>query len=88
MNAKQMFLVSAAGLMLAGCSKMTIEEMKAKMPGRPAELDQLDKMVGTWQGEDITVAPEMDDCRAAAETRKVAVRIVYDAAKQAIATGG
>jgi hypothetical protein len=37
---------------LAGCMrKMTIEEMKAKMPERPAELDRLDAFVGKWQSD-------------------------------------
>lgn len=36
---------------LAGCMPtMTVEQMKAKMPERPAELDLLNMMVGRWEG--------------------------------------
>ncbi len=39
-----------ASVPLAGCMpKMTIEEMKAEMPQRPAELDRLDIFVGEWE---------------------------------------
>lgn len=36
--------------------------------------------IGSWQGRDITHAPEMDDCLACAAKRKVPVRAVYEAA--------
>lgn len=36
--------------------------------------------VGTWRGEDITRAPEMDDCIARAREKNVPVRAVYEAA--------
>lgn len=37
-------------VLLSGCMpKMTIEQMKAEMPRRPAELDELDAFVGTWE---------------------------------------
>lgn len=36
--------------------------------------------IGRWQGADITVAPEYDDCQHAAERAGVSVRMVYDAA--------
>ncbi|NOT01248.1 MAG: DUF1579 family protein [Phycisphaerales bacterium] len=40
------------GLMATGCApKMTIEEMKAHMPQRPAELDKLNAFVGQWTFE-------------------------------------
>ena len=36
-------------VMDSGCTpSMTIEEMKAMMPNRPVELDQLNAFVGTW----------------------------------------
>lgn len=35
--------------------------------------------IGSWRGEDITRAPEMDDCLAAAAAAAVSVRAVYDA---------
>ena len=45
-------LAACACAVLCGCMpKMTIEEMKAQMPKRPAELDRLDAWVGTWQSE-------------------------------------
>ncbi len=41
-----------AGLAITGCMpKMTLEEMKAHMPKRPAELDRLDAMAGKWSFE-------------------------------------
>lgn len=40
------------GLMATGCApKMTMEEMKAHMPQRPAELDKLNAFVGQWTFE-------------------------------------
>lgn len=43
-------VLSAIALVgLSGCMpKMTVEEMKAMMPERPAELDALNAFVGTW----------------------------------------
>lgn len=44
--------VVCMGVLLAGCMpKMTIEEMKAGIPQRPAELDRLNAFAGNWQGE-------------------------------------
>ncbi len=38
--------------LLVGCMpKMTVAEMKAMMPGRPAELDALNAWVGEWEWE-------------------------------------
>ncbi len=43
-------LVIAACMTFPGCMpKMTVEEMKAKTPQRPAELDKLDAFVGRWE---------------------------------------
>jgi uncharacterized protein (TIGR00299 family) protein len=42
--------------------------------------------IGTWRGEDVTWAPEMEDCRQRAAERGAAVRVVYEAAQQAAAT--
>ena len=43
-------LASLAGVLLTGCMpKMTIEDMKAKMPKRPVELDKLDAFAGRWE---------------------------------------
>ncbi len=39
--------------------------------------------IGTWRGDDVTRAPEMDDCIALAEQQGVAVRQVYEAACKA-----
>lgn len=39
--------------------------------------------IGTWRGEDVTIAPEMDDCVKAATEHSVPVRKVYDAARRA-----
>jgi len=49
-NTKCALALACAGLALAGCMpKMTIEEMKAQMPQRPAELDRLDAFAGKWE---------------------------------------
>jgi hypothetical protein len=46
------FLGAFAPVMLTGCMpKMTIEEMKAMRPERPAELSRLDQFVGNWVGK-------------------------------------
>ena len=43
-------LVILATPALPGCMpKMTIEQMKAMMPERPAELDKLNRFVGEWE---------------------------------------
>jgi len=39
--------------------------------------------VGSWRGREITSAPELEDCRAAAAKAGVAVRAVYEAAQAA-----
>lgn len=39
--------------------------------------------IGTWQGRDVTLAPEMDDCIQRADEKGVPVRTVYEAALQA-----
>lgn len=41
--------------------KMTIEEMKAMMPERPAALDKLNMMVGTWAHEGTARFAAMDE---------------------------
>lgn len=48
-------LVSLSCAMLTGCMpKMSIEEMKAAMPQRPAELDKLNVFIGQWEFEGET----------------------------------
>ena len=43
-------LAIAACITLSGCMpKMTVEEMKAMMPQRPAELDKLNAFAGRWE---------------------------------------
>jgi len=39
--------------------------------------------IGIWRGEDVTRAPEMDDCIARAAERGVPPRRVYEAAQRA-----
>lgn len=36
--------------------------------------------IGSWQGEEMTAAPEYEDCRRAAEAHNVPLKIVYQAA--------
>jgi hypothetical protein len=45
--------ILAAGVVaLVGCMpKMTVEQMKAEMPKRPAELNHLEDLVGKWEGD-------------------------------------
>lgn len=43
-------LVLSATVMTGCMPKMTIEEMKAMTPERPAELDRLNFLIGTWEG--------------------------------------
>ena len=55
-------VVAALGLSLTGCMPtMTIEEMKAQMPQRPAELDRLDAFVGNWEYEGVVKSPMFKD---------------------------
>jgi len=45
-------LLGITAFALTGCMPhMTLDEMKAQMPQRPAELDRLNAFVGKWQGE-------------------------------------
>ncbi len=39
--------------------------------------------IGTWKGEDVTRAPEFEDCAQAARAHEVSVRAVYEAALRA-----
>jgi hypothetical protein len=55
-------LLGCAGVILAGCMpKLTIEEMKAQMPKRPAELDRLDAFVGKWQSDGEATFAMLDE---------------------------
>ena len=47
---RKLTLASLAAIVLTGCMpKMTIEDMKAMMPQRPAELDKLNAFAGKWE---------------------------------------
>jgi hypothetical protein len=51
-NAVLAGLLGSVALGLTGCMpRMTIEQMKAEMPKRPAALDRLEPFVGRWQGQ-------------------------------------
>ncbi len=50
------------------------------------EYGSIHVKVGTWQGEDVTRAPEHADCLAAANKHAVPVRVVYEAAIRATDT--
>ncbi|HEX5323388.1 MAG TPA: nickel pincer cofactor biosynthesis protein LarC, partial [Capsulimonadaceae bacterium] len=41
--------------------------------------------IGSWQAEELTVAPEYEDCRRAAEAHNVSLKAVYQAALKLIA---
>ena len=43
---------------------------------------------GAWQGEEVTVAPEYEDCKRAAELHSVPLRRVYEAALQGNSSPG
>ena len=51
-------LAVAATVVLSGCMpKMTVEELKAMRPERPAELDKLNAFAGQWEWEgEVTMA--------------------------------
>ena len=54
-------LVVIAGVLATGCmEKMTLEEMKAEMPERPAELDKLNAFVGDWEYEGTATMAMLD----------------------------
>ena len=40
--------------------------------------------IGAWRGRDVTVSPEFEDCRAAAEKNGVPLATVYEAARAAL----
>lgn len=44
------------------------------------EFGDIRLKVGIWQGEEVTVAPEYEDCKRAAQTHSVPLRRVYEAA--------
>lgn len=49
-NHLQLWVVAATCFAATGCMpKMTLEEMKASQPQRPAELERLNIFVGTWE---------------------------------------
>lgn len=52
-----------ACVLLTGCMPhhMTVEQMKAEMPARPAALDRLDAFVGRWQYEGETKFAMLDE---------------------------
>jgi len=44
------------------------------------EFGDIRLKAGAWQGEEVTVAPEYEDCKRAAQTHNVPLRRVYEAA--------
>lgn len=61
-NMCYLVLSVAAIVVLTGCMpKLTIEEMKAMMPERPAALDKLDAFVGNWEMEGETRITGLED---------------------------
>ncbi|MBV9849717.1 MAG: nickel pincer cofactor biosynthesis protein LarC [Armatimonadetes bacterium] len=46
------------------------------------EFGDIRLKVGRWQDEEITVAPEYEDCKRAAQQHGVPLRRIYDAARQ------
>jgi len=54
-------VVTIACLTLTGCMpKMTIEDIKAMKPQRPAELDKLDAWVGKWHWDGVAHMSGLD----------------------------
>ena len=39
--------------------------------------------IGSWRGRDVTVSPEYEECRAAAEKHGVPLETVFEAARAA-----
>ncbi len=48
------------------------------------EFGDIRLKTGAWQGEEVTAAPEYDDCKRAAQEHGVPLRRVYDAVKKHI----
>lgn len=46
----------------------------------PTEYGDIRLKVGAWQGEEVTVSPEYEDCKRAAQEHEVPLRRVYEAA--------
>ena len=60
-NTYLLVLALGATVVLTGCTpKMTIEELRAMMPERPAELDKLNAFAGTWEWEGKTTVAGLD----------------------------
>ncbi|MCG3129121.1 MAG: hypothetical protein CHACPFDD_04030 [Phycisphaerae bacterium] len=53
--------VVAAGLSSGCMKKMTVAEMKEKMPQRPAELDELNAFVGKWEFSGTATMPMLEE---------------------------
>jgi hypothetical protein len=61
-NAVWAVLLGCVCVVLTGCMpKMTVADMKAQMPKRPAELDRLNAFVGKWQGDGEMKFANMDE---------------------------
>jgi uncharacterized protein (DUF111 family) len=45
----------------------------------PTEFGPIRLKVGRWHGEEVTIAPEYEDCKAAAQTHDVPLRRIYAA---------
>lgn len=61
-NTWSWLVVTFVGMTTTGCMpKMTLEQMKAQMPKRPAALDQLDAFVGKWTFDGETKLAMLDE---------------------------
>jgi len=64
--------ILAGCVVLTGCMpKMTIEEMKAMKPDRPAELDRLNVLVGEWEHKGISEFKGLDQPLQSSGTQKI-----------------
>lgn len=62
LNTTLLAVTMVAAVLAAGCMpKMTVEEMKAKMPEKPPELEQLNDFVGKWKAEGIANFAFLDE---------------------------
>ncbi len=77
-------------MVFRGCPTFGVRETRATRTILPRRVETVETpygpvrvKIGTWQGEDVTRAPEWEDCAARAAERRVAARLVYEAAVRA-----
>ena len=77
-------------LVFRGCTTFGVREylaartmLERRFAEAQTEYGPVKIKIGRWRGEDITFAPEMEDCLRLARERNVSARTVYEAACRA-----